>query len=113
MEEYIGGLREKFDNIKILYFQSNHEGVLIDLLHKYGFDVEGIIFNAGAYTHSSIALRDAISAITVPVIELHISDTKNREAFRKHSYLTDVCVATIEGKGLQGYEEAIYYFLKD
>jgi len=107
MDECIGSLKEKFSDHNIIYHQSNHEGVLIDHLHRYGFEADGIVFNAGAYTHTSIALRDAIEAIEVPVIELHISDVQNREDFRKHSFLTDVCFKLIQGKGLKGYEEAI------
>ena len=89
------------------YYQSNHEGALIDKLHEVGFGDTGVVLNAGGYTHTSIALRDAVSAIETLVVEVHISDISAREPFRKHSYLTDVCAHHIIGKGLQGYGQAI------
>ena len=113
MDECISALKEKYSKHTIIYLQSNHEGVLIDTLHKYGFDCDGIVLNAGAYTHTSIAIRDAVKAIQTPVIELHISDTKQRESFRKHSFLSDVCINIIEGKGLEGYDEAVSHYLRN
>ena len=108
MDEYIETLINKYDEHDIIYYQSNHEGDLIDLIQKVGFnDSTGIVLNAGGYTHTSIALRDAVSAITAPVIEVHISDIREREAFRTFSYLEDVCAASIVGKGLMGYDAAI------
>ena len=104
-------LKEQFKEHKLIFFQSNHEGDLIDQLHNYGFDIDGIVFNAGAYTHTSIALADAIRSIRTPVIEVHISDVENREDFRKHSYLTDACIKTISGEGIQGYFKAVESFL--
>lgn len=98
------------ENIELEYFQSNHEGEIIDILHEVGFENYKIILNAGAYTHTSIAIRDAIAAIESPVIELHISDVENREDFRKLSYLSDVCVHQISGLGLKGYKNAIEWF---
>ena len=90
------------------YYQSNHEGDLIDYLQEHGFeDHSGIVLNAGALTHTSIALRDTIAAIEVPVVEVHITDISKREAFRKHSYVTEVCIESIIGKGLEGYRMAI------
>ena len=86
--------------------------MLIDKLQEIGFGFDGIILNAGGYTHTSIALADCISAISTPVIEVHISNIKTRERFRHHSYLESVCLESIIGKGLPGYEEAIQYFLK-
>ena len=111
MDEYLDYLREHFPEDDILYFQSNHEGELIDTLHKYGFTVDGIVFNPAAYTHTSIALRDAVSAITTPVVEVHISDINQRERFRQHSYLKDVCIAQISGQGMAGYKKAIQLLL--
>lgn len=111
MEEVYGRLVEKFTNIKLQYFQSNHEGYLIDKLHEVGFSYDGVILNAGAYTHTSIAIADAIKAIKTPVIELHISNVYDRETFRHHSYIADNCVHHIIGKGVAGYEEAVRYFL--
>ena len=111
-DEYIPQLREKFPDIKITYHQSNHEGVLIDYLHLYGFTVDGILLNAGGYTHTSIALADAVKAITTPVIEVHISNIYERESFRHHSYLKSVCIGSIVGHGLKGYENGIKEILE-
>lgn len=110
-DTYVPLLKEKYKHITITYHQSNHEGVLIDWLHQYGFTANGIILNAGAYTHTSIALADAIKAINSPVVEVHLSNIYEREAFRHHSYLKEVCVHTIYGKGMQGYEESLNYLL--
>ncbi len=98
--------------IQIDYFQSNVEGVLIDKLHEVGFSYSGIIFNAGAYAHSSIALADAIRAIKTPVIEVHISNVHAREAFRHHSYLSAHCMGVISGFGLSSYKLALSQFLE-
>ena len=97
----------KFPELDLTYFQSNHEGALLDKLHEVGFDYDGIVFNPGAYTHTSIALRDAIAGITAPVLEVHISNIAEREDFRQISYVKDVCVGTISGMGLEGYEVSI------
>lgn len=110
-EKYFERLKEKFSEIELYYFQSNVEGFLINKIHEVGFDFDGIVFNPGAYTHTSVALRDAISAVTSPFIEVHISNTTKREAFRHHSYVSPVCVGTILGLGLKGYELAIEYFI--
>ena len=108
-EEYFSLLEKKYEHedIVLYYFQSNHEGTLIDKLHEVGFLWNGIIFNAGGYTHTSIALADAVAAIATPVIEVHISNIYEREEFRHHSFLKNVCVESIVGKGLKGYDEAI------
>ncbi len=107
-EEYFDLLQLHFEQTATLeYFQSNHEGILIDKIQEIGFNNIGIILNAGGYTHTSIALADCVSAITSPVVEVHISDIKNREHFRHHSYLENVCHFSIMGKGLEGYQLAI------
>ena len=106
-EDYFKTLQDKFPTYQLTYFQSNHEGALIDKLHEVGFSYDGIVMNAGAYTHTSIAMRDAIAAITTPVFEVHISNLAEREDFRKQSYLEAVCVGSINGMGLEGYAVAI------
>ena len=111
-EDYFNVLQKKFPQIKISYFQSNHEGALIDKIHEVGFDYDGIIFNPGGYTHTSIALMDAISGIETPVVEVHISNIHKREAFRHVSYTAKSAVGAIMGLGLKGYELAIQYFLE-
>ncbi len=112
-EDFLLHLRGLFveADIEIHYFQSNHEGLLIDKLHEVGFTYDGIILNAGAYTHSSIAIADAIAAIETPVIEVHISNVHKREAFRHHSYISPVAEGVIVGFGLRGYELAVQYFV--
>jgi len=106
-EEYFKKLRAKFPKIDFDYYQSNVEGELVNQIQKCGSIMDGIILNAGAYTHTSIAIADAVSAIKVPVIEVHISNIAAREEFRKHSYLSSVCKGTIFGLGLKGYELAV------
>lgn len=109
-ESYFETLKTRFINLQLEYYQSNVEGLLIDKLHETGFDYDGIIINAGAYTHTSIAIADAIKAITTPVIEVHISNVFARESFRHHSYLSPVCKACIAGFGLDSYRLAIESF---
>lgn len=111
-EMYFDSLKSKYNHLHLQYYQSNHEGDLIDKLHEVGFDYCGIILNAGAYTHTSVVLADAIKAITTPVIEVHISNTFARETFRHHSYLSPVVKGIIVGFGLQSYELALDYFSK-
>jgi 3-dehydroquinate dehydratase-2 len=113
-EEYFDSLEKKYEyeDVVLYNFQSNHEGILIDKLHEVGFLWDGIIFNAGGYTHTSIALADAVSAISTPVVEVHISNIYEREEFRHHSFLKEVCVESIVGKGLKGYEEALAFLIK-
>lgn len=111
LDEVILSLKESYPDILISHFQSNHEGDLIDLLHRHGFDCAGIVLNAGAYTHTSIAIADAVRAITSPVVELHISDIYAREDYRKLSYLKEVCVHQITGQGVKGYALAVDYLL--
>ncbi len=114
-EDYFDSLEKKYENedLQLYYFQSNHEGTLIDKLHEVGFLWDGIIFNAGGYTHTSIALADAVAAISTPVVEVHISNIYEREEFRHHSFLKNVCVESIVGKGLIGYEEALQLLINN
>ncbi|PIB36382.1 type II 3-dehydroquinate dehydratase [Reichenbachiella sp. 5M10] len=108
-EEYFKTMVEAYPNVSLEYYQSNHEGALIDKIHAVGFDYDGIVFNAGGYTHTSVALADAVSGVTTPVIEVHISNIMERETFRHHSYLTPVCKAHFIGHGLPGYNMAVDY----
>lgn len=110
-EDFLLHLRGQFHELNIQYFQSNHEGLLIDKLHEVGFSYDGIILNAGAFTHTSVAMADAIAAIDTPVIEVHISNVFKRESFRHHSYLSPNCEGIIAGFGLRGYELAVQYLL--
>lgn len=106
-EDYYNRLRKDFPNVSLHYFQSNHEGDLIDKLHEVGFVYDGIVLNPGAYTHYSYAIADAIKAISVPVVEVHISDINAREDFRKVSVTGNNCKRIISGKGLEGYKLAV------
>ena len=110
-DSYLKTLREQFSSIQIDYFQSNVEGELINKLHEVGFSYTGIIFNAGAYTHTSIAIGDAIKAITTPLVEVHLSNVFARESYRHESFLTPVCKGCISGFGLQSYQLALQSFL--
>ncbi|CAD5266813.1 MULTISPECIES: type II 3-dehydroquinate dehydratase [unclassified Imperialibacter] len=110
-ETYFEELKKAFPSVDLQYFQSNHEGELLDYLHKVGFSYKGIVLNAGAFTHTSVALADAIAAIETPVLEVHISNIYAREAFRHHSYLTKNCVGIISGLGLTGYKLGVQYLL--
>ncbi|GAB6959567.1 type II 3-dehydroquinate dehydratase [Prevotella aurantiaca JCM 15754] len=107
MEEYLLKLRAMYSDIDIEYYQSNVEGKLIDKLQEVGYTYNGIILNAGAYTHTSIALQDCIRAITVPVVEVHISNVKNREEYRHHSMIAPACIGTIQGFGMNSYRLAV------
>jgi 3-dehydroquinate dehydratase II len=111
-EDYLEELKTSYSNVTFHYFQSNHEGSLIDKLQEIGFDSDGIILNAGGYTHTSIALHDCIKAITTPVIEVHISDIYKREAFRHHSMIQAACIQTFAGYGMDSYRMAIDAILK-
>lgn len=110
-ETYFETLKQKFTSVKLHYFQSNIEGELIDKLHQIGFSFDGIILNAGAYTHTSIAIGDAIKSITSPVIEVHISNTFSREEFRHQSFIAPNAKGVIIGFGLKSYEIALNSFL--
>ncbi len=112
LENYLKSLEEVY-NIVLDIKQSNLEGILIDLLH-YGNDIfDGVILNAGAFTHYSYALYDAIKSIQIPVVEVHLSNINNREEFRKKSVIRDACITNIMGLGFQSYEEGIKYLLKE
>ena len=110
-EEYFTTLQIKFPSIEFSYFQSNIEGELIDKIQELGFSFDGIIVNAGAYTHTSIGIGDAVKAITTPVVEVHISNTFSRESFRHQSYISGNAKGVILGFGLKSYEIAIHSFL--
>ncbi len=109
-EDYFEILKVRFPDITLEYFQSNHEGELLDKIHSVGFSYDGIILNAGAYTHTSIALADALGGIKTRCVEVHISNIHAREAFRKQSYISTKAQGAIFGLGLQGYDLAISYF---
>ncbi len=106
-EEYLKQLRDQYPNFQLDYYQSNVEGELINKIHEVGFDYDGIILNAGAYTHTSIALQDAIRAVKTPVIEVHISNVHKREDFRHKSMISCACVGIICGFGMDSYRLAI------
>ncbi|MBU6157644.1 MAG: type II 3-dehydroquinate dehydratase [Bacteroidetes bacterium] len=106
-EQYFAELQQRYPQISFSYFQSNVEGELINELQRVGFDYDGIIFNPGGYTHTSVAIGDAIAAIKTPVIEVHISNVHAREDFRKISHVSAKCKGTISGLGLKGYGLAV------
>ncbi len=109
-EDYLAELRKAYKDIEINYFQSNIEGEMIDCIQQAGFEADGIILNAGAYTHTSIALQDAIRAVTAPVIEVHISNVHSREDFRHVSMIACACKGVICGFGLNSYRLALEAF---
>lgn len=110
-EDYLQTLRDEFPNIELEYFQSNIEGEIIDKLHLVGFNYDGIILNAGGYTHSSVSIADAVSSINTPVVEVHISNILAREEFRHVSLISPNAKGSIFGFGLKGYKLAIQAFL--
>ena len=110
-ESVFTALQQQFPQITFSYFQSNIEGELIDALQKEGFSADGIIMNPGGYTHTSVAIGDAIAAISTPVIEVHISNVHAREDFRKISHVSAKAKGTIAGLGLKGYELAVRWFI--
>lgn len=118
MEQVLVDIQRMYPEVYFEYRQSNHEGVLIDWIQELGLlamanePCDGIILNAGGYTHTSVALRDAVACSQVPIIEVHISDITQREAFRHISLLTDVCQHSIIGHGIEGYQEAVDWLLK-
>ena len=112
-ETYLETLKSQYESqVELTYFQSNVEGEIINKIHETGFDIDGIIINAGAYTHTSIAIADAIRAVTTTVVEVHISNTHQRDAFRHHSYLSAAVKGVILGFGLDSYSLAIQSFLQ-
>ena len=106
-EEYLATLKKAFPTVELSYFQSNIEGEIIDKLHETGFSYDGIILNAGAYTHTSIAIADAVASIKTHVIEVHISNVFAREKYRHHSFISKHCAGVIVGFGLSSYRLAI------
>ncbi len=110
-EQYFAALQQQFPAVSFRYFQSNVEGELVDELQRAGFSADGIILNPGGYTHTSVAIGDAIAAIKAPVIEVHISNVSAREEFRRISHVSAKARGTIAGLGLKGYELAVRYFL--
>lgn len=111
-DTYLEELRVRFTDVEITYFQSNVEGELVTCLQQCVGNADGIVLNAAAYTHTSIAIADAISAINLPVVEVHISNVLGREEYRKTSYIAAKCVGSISGLGLEGYALAISYFVQ-
>ena len=111
-EDYLAELKERFPQVKMDYYQSNVEGEMINKIHEVGFDYDGIVLNAGAYTHTSIALQDAIRAVSAPTIEVHISNVHQREEFRHRSMISCACVGVICGFGLDSYRLAIEALLE-
>jgi 3-dehydroquinate dehydratase II len=111
-EVYFESLKEKFPEVELYYYQSNIEGKLIDKIHEVGFSFDAVLLNAGGYTHTSVAISDAIAGVKTPVLEVHISNIYKREEFRHKSIISKECIGMISGLGLMGYELGIEYFLK-
>ena len=109
-EVYLEELKKQFPDILLDYFQSNSEGEIIDKLHQTGFSSDGIVLNAGAYTHTSLAIADAIRSIKTPVVEVHISNIFARETYRRHSFLSEACKGCIVGFGMDSYRLAVTSF---
>ncbi len=110
-EQYFGELQQKYPAVQFSYFQSNVEGELVNELQRAGAAADGVVLNPGGYTHTSVAIGDAIAAIKAPVIEVHISNVQGREDFRKLSHVSAKAKGTIAGLGLKGYELAVQFFL--
>ena len=113
MAQILLDIQRRWPDTHFLYRQSNHEGDLIDWIQEANDQYHGIVLNAGGYTHTSVALRDAVEDSRIPVVEVHISDITKREPFRQQSLLTDVCAHTIIGKGTDGYSEAVEWLLEN
>ena len=107
MEDYIQSLRKQHPRVDIDYYQSNHEGSLLDKLQEVGFSYDGIVLNSGAYTHTSVALLDCIRSLKTPVVEVHISNVHAREEFRNHSMISPACLGVIAGFGMDSYSLAV------
>ena len=110
-ESFIETMQQNYPGLELHYFQSNIEGEIIDEIQRVGFEFHGIILNPGGYTHTSVAIGDAVAAIPAKVIEVHLSNIFDREDFRKLSYVSSRCKGTITGLGMRGYEMAIQYFI--
>jgi 3-dehydroquinate dehydratase II len=110
-EDYFQEMKQRYSNIELNYFHSNVEGELINKLHEVGFTCDGIIFNAGGYTHTSVAIADAVASINSPVIEVHISNVYAREEFRHKSLMAPNCKGVISGLGLFSYDAALLFFI--
>lgn len=110
-EDYFENLKKRFPQVELHYFQSNVEGEMINKIHEVGFTFDAILLNAGGYTHTSVAISDAISGVTTPALEVHISNIYKREEFRHKSIISKSCVGMISGLGLKGYELGVMYFL--
>lgn len=106
-EDYLESLKKQYPQVEFVYYQSNHEGFLIDKIQELGYDYDGIVLNAGGYTHTSVALGDCIKAVTTPVMEVHISDIDKREDFRKVSMIKQACKGTFAGYGLDSYRRGV------
>jgi 3-dehydroquinate dehydratase II len=111
-EEFLATLKTTFPSTTLDYYQSNVEGEIVNKIHEVGFSYDGIILNAGAYTHTSVAIHDAIGGIKTPTVEVHISNVYTREEFRHKSLITSKCVGMLTGFGMDGYAMAIHYFLE-
>ena len=111
-DAYFETIKKSFPDIDFKYYQSNIEGEIVDKIHEYGFNTDGIIINAGAYTHTSVAIRDAIAGVKTTVVEVHISNTLTREDFRHKSMIGAVCRGCIMGFGLDSYRLAVQSFKK-
>jgi len=112
-DDYLETLRARYPDVQLDYYQSNHEGDLVDCIHRCGFEADGIILNAGAYTHTSVALHDALRAVTAPAVEVHISNVHQREEFRHRSFISAACRGVICGFGLDSYRLAVESLLAD
>ena len=110
-EDWLEEARNRFSHVELVYFQSNHEGALIDFLQAEGPKADGLVLNAGGLAHTSVVLAEAVAALSIPTVEVHISNVFARESFRHQSYLSPVCKGVITGFGLRGYEFAIQFFL--
>lgn len=110
-EDFLLELKQEYADVNISYFQSNTEGELIDMIHLAGFEMNGILLNAGGYTHTSVAISDAIAGVTTPVLEVHISNIYKREEFRHKSIISKECVGLISGLGLDSYRLGLNYFV--
>ena len=110
-EDFFMGLKDQYPAINLAYYQSNVEGELINKIHEVGFEYDGILLNAGGFTHTSVAISDAIASVVTPVLEVHISNIYKREEFRHKSIISKECIGMIAGLGLIGYDLGLQYFI--